>query len=68
LCTVRDVSAYMLALPESRQLRAQWQAACALLLAAADVAALSQQVELALFYDAKLVIAKIPDGSTRRLR
>jgi hypothetical protein len=35
-------------------MRQQWQRGCELLLAEADVGALSKQIELALFYDAKL--------------
>jgi hypothetical protein len=54
LRTVLDARTYMLALPKARELRTQWQRACELLLAEADVAALSKAVELALFYDAKL--------------
>jgi hypothetical protein len=46
----------VLALSEDRELRSQWQRACELLLAEADVAALSRQIELALFYDARLVL------------
>ena len=44
----------MLALSKDRERRAQWQRAAELLLAEADVAAFSKQVELALFFDAKL--------------
>jgi hypothetical protein len=44
-----DARTYMLELPEDRGLRAQWQRACESLLAEADVAALSRQIELALF-------------------
>ena len=44
---------------EDRELRAQWQRACELLLAKADVAAFSKQVELALFYDAKLDVVRM---------
>lgn len=36
--------------------RAQWQRAAELLLAEADVAEISRQVELALFYEAKLIL------------
>jgi hypothetical protein len=56
LRTVLDVRTYMLALPKRRELCPRWQRACELLLAEADVAALSKAVELALFYDAKLVL------------
>ena len=54
LHTVRDAREYMLKLPKDRELRAQWQQAAALLMAQADVDIFSRQVELALFYDAKL--------------
>ena len=39
------------------ELRAQWQHAAELLLAEADVAQLTEQVELALFYDGKFDVA-----------
>jgi hypothetical protein len=48
LRTVLDARTYMLALPKARELRSQWQLACELLLAEADVAALGQAVEVAL--------------------
>jgi hypothetical protein len=41
---------------KDREHRAQWQRAAELLLAEADVATFSKAVELALFYDAKLVL------------
>jgi hypothetical protein len=44
----------MLRLTKDRELRSQWQHAVALLLAQADVDIFSRQVELALFFDAKL--------------
>jgi hypothetical protein len=47
----------MLALPKRRETTAQWQHAAELLLAQADVADFSKQIELALFYDAKLILA-----------
>jgi hypothetical protein len=56
LRTVLDARTYILGLSKDRELRSQWQRACELLLAEADVAALSKAVELALFYDAKLVL------------
>jgi hypothetical protein len=56
LRTVLDARAYMLELSEDRELRAQWQWACELILQEADVAEVSRQLELALFYDAKLVL------------
>ena len=60
LRTVAETRAYMLGLSKSRELRSQWQHAAALLLAQADVADFSKQVELALFYDAKLDVSKVP--------
>jgi hypothetical protein len=57
LRTVADARAYMLALAPNRELRTQWQHACALLLAQTAVAALTDQIELALFYDARLIVA-----------
>jgi hypothetical protein len=62
LRTVLDARTYMLALPEARQLRAQWQQAAKLLLEEADVTALSKQVELALFYDGKLDVSFSTSG------
>jgi len=47
----------MLRLSKDRERRAQWQRAAELLLAQADVADLNKQVELALFFDAKLDVA-----------
>ena len=57
LRTVLDARTYMLALSKDRERRTQWQRAAELLLAEADVGALSRAVELALFYDAKLDVA-----------
>jgi hypothetical protein len=56
LRTVLDARTYVLALSEDREMRQQWQRACELLLAEADVGALSKQIELALFYDPRLVL------------
>jgi hypothetical protein len=58
LRTVLDARTYMLGLSERRQMSAQWQRAAGLLLEEGDVADLSKAVELALFYDAKLELAK----------
>ena len=60
LRTVAEARAYMLALSKARELRSQWQRAAELLLAEADVIDLSRQIELALFHDAKLDVAKMP--------
>src|SRR5262249_37912254 len=57
LRTVLDARAYMLGLSKDRERRTQWQHAAELLLAQADVADFSKQVELALFFDAKLDVA-----------
>jgi hypothetical protein len=54
LHTVRDARTYMLALWKQRETAARWQYAAELLLAQADVADFSKQIELALFYDAKI--------------
>jgi hypothetical protein len=54
LRTILDARAYMLALSNDRERRAQWQRAAELLLAQTDVADFSKQVELALFYDAEV--------------
>jgi hypothetical protein len=56
LRTVLDARTYMLALSKDREHRAQWQRAAELLLAEADVADLSRQLELALFYDGQSLI------------
>ena len=45
---------------EAPETSGQWQRAAELLLAQADVTDLSRQVELALFYDAKLDVSKAP--------
>jgi len=57
LRTALDARAYMLALPKHRETSARWQYAAELLLDGADVADFGKQVELALFYDAKLDVA-----------
>jgi hypothetical protein len=62
LRTIRDTRTYMLGLSKNREHRAQWQRAAELLLDEADVAAFTKAVELALFYDAKLDVSKIPTG------
>jgi predicted secreted protein len=59
LHTVLDARTYMLRLSKNRERRGQWQRAAELLLEEADVAALSKQVELALFMDAKLDVTKV---------
>jgi hypothetical protein len=54
LRTIGDARAYMLALPKKRERRAHWQYACRLLLQQAGAAALTRQVQVALFMDGKL--------------
>ena len=54
LRTVLDARTYMLGLSKDRERSAEWQRAAQLLLAKADVAAVSRQFELALLYDSKL--------------
>jgi hypothetical protein len=58
LRTVLDARTYMLRLSKARERDTRRQRAAELLLGEADVAAFSKQVELALFYDAKLDLAK----------
>jgi hypothetical protein len=57
LRTVLDARAYMLRLSKDRERSAWWQRAAQLLLAKADVGAVSRQLELALLYDGKLDVA-----------
>jgi hypothetical protein len=57
---ILDARTYMLALSKDRERRAQWQRAAELLLDGADVGAFSKALELALFYDAKLDVSKVP--------
>ena len=54
LRTVLDARAYVLRLSKDRERTARWQRATQLLLAKADVGAISRQIEIALFYDGKL--------------
>jgi hypothetical protein len=56
LRTILDARTYKLGLSKGRELRNQWRRAYELLLAETDVGALSNQIELALFYEAKLVL------------
>jgi hypothetical protein len=56
----------MLALPKRRETKAQWQRAAELLLAQTDVADLSKQVELALFYDVDLTLRNDPTDRQAR--
>ncbi len=57
LRTIGEAAAYILALPQERaEYCARWRRAMQLLLEQADIAAVSRQVYLALFYDAQLDI------------
>ena len=60
LRTVGDARAYMLALPNAGRCAGAGSAPRPLLLDGADVGEFSRQVELALFYDAKLDVMKMP--------
>jgi hypothetical protein len=60
LRTIADASNYMLALPHDQaELCARWRHAATLILGQANVAAVSRQVHLALFYDARLDIGSM---------
>jgi hypothetical protein len=54
LRTIGDARAYMLALSKNRERRAHWERACRLLIEEAGVAAVTQQVHLALSRDDNL--------------
>ena len=56
LRTIADARAYMVAMPPAHDGCARWLHAAEMILGQADVAAVSRQVHLALFYDAKLDI------------
>jgi hypothetical protein len=60
LRTIRDACDYMTGMGKQRELRSHWQRACKLILAKADVVAVSRTLELALFMDAKLDVSKVP--------
>ena len=57
LCTVGNAVAYMTALPKAREMQNAWQYACKLILNRAPVEAITRQLSLALFMDAKLSAA-----------
>ena len=60
LRTIRDACDYMTDMDKKRELRSQWQRVAKLILAEADVTAVSRTLELALFMDAKLDVSKVP--------
>jgi len=60
LRTIREACDYMTGIGKKRELRQRWQWAAKLILAQADVVTVSRALELALFYDAKLDVSKVP--------
>ena len=54
LRTIHDAHVYMMALPKTRALRAHWQQVGRLFLQHASTAALTRQIQVALFMDGKL--------------
>jgi hypothetical protein len=58
LRTIGDAISYMTALPKERELQKTWQAACRLILDRAPAEAITRQLSLALFMDAKLDIGR----------
>ena len=56
--TIHEACDYMTGMGKQRKLRDHWQRA--LILANADVVAVSRALELALFMDAKLDVSKVP--------
>jgi hypothetical protein len=60
LHTIGEACNYMTGMGKKRELRQHWQRVCRLILAHADVFAVSRALELALFMDAKLDVTKIP--------
>ena len=59
LRTIGQAVDYMTGIGKKRELRSQWQRVAKLILAKADVQAVSRALELALFYDAKLDVSKV---------
>jgi hypothetical protein len=62
LRTIRDACDYMTSMDKKRELRQHWQRLAKLILAKADVTEVSRALELALFMDAKLDVAKVSAG------
>ena len=50
----------LLGLSKQRELQTRWQRVAGLILEEADIGAVSRQLEMALFMDAKLDVAKMP--------
>jgi hypothetical protein len=59
LRTVLDAREYMLSLLKRRELRGQWQRACELLLAEADVGELTKALGISAVYDGKLNLTEM---------
>jgi hypothetical protein len=59
LRTIRDACDYMTGMGKKRELLSHWQRVAKLILAHADVFAVSRALELALFMDAKLDVSKV---------
>jgi hypothetical protein len=66
LRTIGEACDYMTSMGKRREVQTRWQRVAKLILAKDDVLTVSRALELALFYDAKLVIAKIPGGNSRK--
>jgi hypothetical protein len=62
LRTIRDACDYMTAMDKQRELRQRWQRVAKRILAKENVLTVSRALELALFMDAKLDVAKVPAG------
>ena len=60
LRTIREACDYMTSMAKQRELCSHWQRVCKLILAKPDVQTVSRALELALFYDAKLDVSKVP--------
>jgi len=60
LRTIGQAVDYMTGIGKKRELRNHWQRLAKLVLAKEDVLAVSRAQELALFYDAKLDVSKVP--------
>jgi hypothetical protein len=60
LRTIREACDYMTGMAKQRELCSHWQRVCKLILAKTDVQTVSRALELALSYDAKLDVSKVP--------
>jgi hypothetical protein len=57
---VEPVAPLVTSIGKKRELLSHWQRVCKLILAKEDVLTVSRALELALFYDAKLDVSKVP--------